>query len=222
MSNSMIPALKPKGGKINRLKRTLAAGEDFTFQADCRFFYFQEAGYGFEIYIEDGPPLDFNLALGYECEVGEVITNIRIKNTLTVAASFNLVFGRGRLIDQRLNVLENRNGSAASLTPNGTVQSSSTVGSVGVVNIPANPNRKKAYIRINFDNISDTEGVDLTINGLAIIQHVRNAANANLGAVVYFNAGFTIIELENYSGPFELINNTSGDMHFQLTEIIYS
>lgn len=231
----MLPANVPSGSKLGKLTRTLEAGQEFTFRADMRFFYFSEASFGFEVMIDDGPPLPFNLALGYECAPGEALTSITIRNTLTVASTFVLFYGRGRLIDQRLNVLESRNGSAASLVPNVAVANApAVITSSSVVSFDANPNAKSRHILISNGGypFADSD----------LIQVLGDVLNYNSVLYqIYFRTGggvvtpsFLIIDpssivygeqinfvLPDYSGSFGIYNATGADISVTVTDVSY-
>lgn len=226
----MIPALVPSGSKLNKLQRTLAAGGEHTLMADCHFVYFVEASFGVEVSFDSGPFIPMNLALGYKAPSGEVITSITIRNTLTKDTSFLIFYGRGEIIDQRLNVLESRNGSAASLVPNGVLVSSSFTVPVGDnVIIPANPNRKNVVIEIfPVGSIGDPSSIHISSSGFPIKRVVvktgQNLVLDNLVIVdptVLNDAGLHSTVCD-YSGQLSVDNWSNVDITVTWTEIVYS
>lgn len=228
MNNAI--ALVPSGSKITPISRTLAPGEEFPFKVDCRFFYFLESSYGFQVKIDDGPFLPLGLATGYRCEDGEAIQTLTIKNTLDKENSFVLIVGRGQFIDLRQNVLENRNGSAASLTPNGLTESVNVTVPYGEeVAVPANPNRKSAFIRVDCPAFAgDYVSVLGDGNDIIFIKYVDSGGSYKFGNVYVCDISRgdtgTILELKNYSGTFSVFNgcfNSTSDLSVTVTEKVF-
>ena len=227
----MSAANTPSGSKFNVLRRTFAAGQEFTFQADCHFVYFQEASFGFDVALDNGPYIPMNLALGFKCAEGEAITCISIKNTLSVESSFVLTYGRGTIIDQRLNVLESRNGSSASLIPNG-VQSATSAGVAiaGTVTLAANPNRKEALFSVTkLSAFVAGDELNITAGGF-LVKKIRFHAGAQDSFIsccvehvptTYTNTTFVFC-VADYSGELVLTNNTGATVTVAATEKIYS
>lgn len=229
----MLAANTPSGSKFNVLRRTFAAGQEYTFQADCHFVYFQEASFGFDVAFDNGPYIPMNLALGFRCAEGEAITSVSIKNTLSVDSSFVLVYGRGTIIDQRLNVLESRNGSSASLIPNGFVETTDVIASGDDLIVSANPNRESLIV--SFERVTGASfvaGDEIEFRDSATFNTLKKVKFHSTPADTFVTPNFEYISaslvgkkyvfsLTGYSGEVAVFNNTPSSLDVKVMEKVY-
>lgn len=137
--------------QLRKYNRTIPAGGELSVNTDSQFFYILESAYEFEVSVNGGEFIPMSVGLGYNAPLGTFIENITLRNTLDVDCAVRIVHGRGSMSDMRLNVIESRNGSAASLVPNGN--SNGTFNAIdGVTTLikPANPNAKDVYLSFEF------------------------------------------------------------------------
>lgn len=243
------PLHTPLASPLQRITRTIAAGDFYNFATDSEFFYFLESSYGLTVSFNNGPDIPFSVALGYRISKAEIdrglfIKIITIKNPLTVPLTFDLVIGRGELIDQRLNVLENRNGSAASLIPNdvAVVVGDVSIPSGGFSIIPANPNRYSVSFNLVSDSGDDfaegdvitikNEGLEFDLKTIMVMSALNMPANvmyAEYGNVIFVNVAFMnaflapiTITIDNYSGSLSIVNNSLIDVRLNVSEKVYA
>lgn len=107
------------------VKRTVAANGIQTIQAVGNFYYLVEADYVLEIKTDVSSFKLHDVGTGerFPDYVDEGITkkvafgSLEIRNPNNVECEFEIVVGFSEYIDNRLNVVERRNGSAASTVP---------------------------------------------------------------------------------------------------------
>lgn len=108
--------------KIAALRVDVEAGEEQHFTAPGIALRFKEADFGFELSLDNGPFVPFDVGMDIVCFPGDSFKTIGIKNTGPTKANYIVLYGKVKVGDSRLNIVESRNGSAASNTAVATAE----------------------------------------------------------------------------------------------------
>jgi len=133
----------PDGPLLIEQTRVVPAGEYSRLGIPGEFFRVTEANYGFSIGLNDAPGIPWDLGMQYRCPAGTFFSSVTIYNSLAVDLVITVMIGRGKIDDDRLNVIERRNGSAPSTIPPTFSAPEAVPGSSGawVKLVDADPNR---------------------------------------------------------------------------------
>lgn len=103
---------------VRFFKRTIPAGQTAQFDVFGAVCVVKECEYQPEIAFDDGDFMPWDLALSIDFQkYGFTFNKVRIRNPLAVSNTVEIFVGFFDLADRRLNIVEGRNGSAASEVP---------------------------------------------------------------------------------------------------------
>lgn len=157
------------------LKVSVPANEELLFPAPGNFLQVKEADFSFELGLDDGQLMPWDVGMGLQCDPLDSFQIIRIRNTGPTTSNFQIIYGRGTVIDDRLNIVESRNGSAASNTPPGLTEYISAADVVGLdtwaLLVPYDENR------VSVDLMTDAASIAyFGLTGSDILAASRNLA----------------------------------------------
>lgn len=143
-----MPTPLPVGPQLIQVTRVVEAGKTSRIDIPGVFFRAKEANYGFQIGLDETPPVDWDLGIQYTCPAGEHFRSLTVNNPLAVSLEIVLLIGRGNIDDDRLNVIERRNGSAPSTIPPTFTDLGNVAGVSGgwAKLADANPNRAQLLV----------------------------------------------------------------------------
>lgn len=112
------------------------------------FIRVKEADFAVNLGIGGDPQFDFDLGMQFRCPPGEFFEFVTLKNPTAEANTVTVLIGSGEISDDRLNVIERRNGSAPSTIPPSFAEVATIAGVAnGFVKLAdANPNRAKLIV----------------------------------------------------------------------------
>ncbi|MFA6287749.1 MAG: hypothetical protein WC661_10240 [Opitutaceae bacterium] len=114
-------SLKLKSPKF--LELVLLANEVRPIPIEGNYLYMSEADYEIHCSLDNDEFFPMELANGIEGFNGGIFQSVKLKNMAAVANKFRLIYATNcRYIDKRQNVIERRNGSAASFVPGGLIE----------------------------------------------------------------------------------------------------
>lgn len=118
-------------------------------QITGRFIYPKEANYSnFDIKFDNGDWVPSDLAFGFKVPAYmEPFKEIQIRNNSAETLIITLIIGEVDVIDRRVNLIESRNGSAASMIPNAINLIGTTAGTNTPFQIPASQSRALLLIQ---------------------------------------------------------------------------
>lgn len=136
------PVLRPYIGQI-------AVGQTQRIQIPGNFFTVKEADWDFQISFGGGQAGNFSVGLTAQAPDGAQFTYCEITNTAAEPLNIELWFGLVRIWDNRLNIVESRNGSAVSQVPvtitNHKAFADPIIGTWALF-LPADPNRAEVWL----------------------------------------------------------------------------
>lgn len=133
---------------VRHLPRTLNPNAEQSIDVYGSAFYIKEAEYPVEIAFDDGDFMAWDLAIGVDfAKQGYAFKKVRVRNLAAASNRVEIYAGFFTLDDRRLNVVESRNGSAASKVPVGMTEVSHTFASpVAVQLLPLDYNRAEVWL----------------------------------------------------------------------------
>ncbi len=153
---------------LRKLQVTLGAANTFSangtpldldiFESPGTKLTNKEADYPFEIALDGGDWIPFDLAMSLEADPGTAgWKTIRVRNLGPGVSKLVFLVGDMRVTDGRLNISESRNGAAASYTPPNVIETISaaatlpglTVDDTWVKLLPYDANREEVWLTTN-------------------------------------------------------------------------
>lgn len=121
---------------IRHFTRKIPAGKEVTIDVYGSVLYVKEAEYSFLTAFDDSDFMPWDLAVGVDfTKFNYAFKKIRFKNTGSADSTIEIFAGFFDLSDRRLNIVESRNGSAASEVPTGFAELSHTFVSTAPVEL---------------------------------------------------------------------------------------
>lgn len=182
----------------------IEGGKEKTLPVEASYFYVKEANYSnFDFKLDLGDWISSDLATGHNCGGWGTFRQISFRNRNVAALELIVIVGFGDPIDNRLNLIASRDGTAASMVPPTIEEEGITLADAAAVELlPADPNRKEAWLWTDeassnawwgVDNAVGTEDfrrIGQSIDGFTKIPAkcavwVRASAGVKIGAQVF-------------------------------------